>query len=78
MLLALSALYPLCMDLRNSDQLNSGCVLILLHEMLWVFPPTQRVAPLPVWRVIGAHPHSIDRDTKIRRVDGTIRQLCHL
>eukprot|EP00401_Gymnodinium_catenatum_P014436 CAMPEP_0117556990 /NCGR_PEP_ID=MMETSP0784-20121206/52096_1 /TAXON_ID=39447 /ORGANISM="" /LENGTH=508 /DNA_ID=CAMNT_0005354287 /DNA_START=12 /DNA_END=1535 /DNA_ORIENTATION=- len=31
-----------------------GCVLVLLHEVLWAFPPTQRFAPLPAWKVIGA------------------------
>jgi len=30
-----------------------GCVLALLHEMLLIFPPAQRVAPLSAWHVIG-------------------------
>jgi len=30
-----------------------GCVLVLLHEMLWAFPSVQRVAPQSAWHVIG-------------------------
>lgn len=30
-----------------------GCVLALLHEMLLIFPPAQRIAPLSAWHVIG-------------------------
>lgn len=30
-----------------------GCVLVLLHEALWAFPPVQCVAPLPAWHAIG-------------------------
>lgn len=31
-----------------------GSVLLMLHEMLWAFPPVQRVAPPPAWHLIGA------------------------
>lgn len=30
-----------------------GSVLVLLHEVLWAFPPTQQAAPQPAWRVMG-------------------------
>ncbi|CAE8585405.1 unnamed protein product, partial [Polarella glacialis] len=30
-----------------------GCVLLLLHETLWAFPPAKQGAPLRAWHAIG-------------------------
>ena len=32
-----------------------GCVLVLLHEIIWVFPAVKKMAPLYAWSALGAN-----------------------
>lgn len=39
-----------------------GCVLVLLHEIIWVFPAVKKMAPLYAWSALG---HTLLMDTMI-------------
>jgi len=39
-----------------------GCVLVLLHEIIWVFPAVKKMAPLYAWSALG---HTLLMDTMV-------------
>ena len=36
-----------------SIQISWGCVLVFLHEIIWVFPAVKKMAPLYAWSALG-------------------------
>ena len=38
---------------RGYKKLRQGCVLVLLHEIVWVFPAVKKMAPLYAWSALG-------------------------